>query len=318
MKKGALSRCLVIEDDGIKDKEDCDSKCSWIQARSDGTESEKLAEKYGLMPPIVHSYGKRPVFREWDEGRIYARINPVFIEQGHMRTAQLSIFMKNDLIITAADSEHVETLFTNAEKEFQGNSALRKKGCEGLFIWIIREIVNETYSQLESLGVKIDRAEVEITNNPEKNALPKLHTMRKDILVIRHLIWSLRSFSDALNRSQYLAKSTKKEGAEMHEETLHLMEISESYREMLSSLTDIYVSSLSYRTNEIMKVLTIIATIFIPLTFITGLYGMNFRPSAGPYSMPELNWYWGYPVVLILMLFIGIAMLMYFRKKGWM
>jgi len=92
----------------------------------------------------------------------------------------------------------------------------------------------------------------------------------------------------------------------------------ETYRELGSDLTDVYLSSISNRTNEIMRVLTVIATIFIPLTFIAGVYGMNFNPSASPWNMPELNWFWGYPFSLVLMMVVAFGQLIFFRRRGWL
>ncbi len=316
MKNGAETRCLKIGEEGVSEAQECGAGCSWLQVVSEDDVKEIL-ERNGLLPPIAHRYDKRPVFHEWDDSKIYVRTRPVFMDDGRMHSAGLSIYMKKGMLITVTDSEEVQRMLKEVEKELRGNKNIRKKGCEGLFMMLIRSMMDSIYEHLESLGVRIDRTEMKITSNPGENALPGLHAMRKDLMVIRRQIWSLRSFSDALSRSEQMGRGAQKEAMEIHEESLHLMEISESYREMLSSLTDIYVSSLSYRTNEIMKVLTIIATIFIPLTFITGLYGMNFNTHSSPYNMPELNWYWGYPATLLIMLIIGVIMLLYFRKERW-
>jgi len=218
------SRCLDIGEDALSEADNCDSKCSWMQINSDENAAAELLEEHGLLPPISHRYNWRPVFREWDDGKLYVRMRPVFMEKGRLRSANLTVLMKKGLVLTIAESDGVNAILKKIEKELRGSAKLRKKGCEGLFMMLVRIIVDSSYEYLESLGVKIDRTEMEITTNPGENVLTKLHNMRRDLMAIRRQIWSLRSFSDAMGRSEQMSKEAVEEAMEMHEESLHLME----------------------------------------------------------------------------------------------
>jgi len=141
-----------------------------------------------------------------------------------------------------------------------------------------------------------------------------IHKLRRDLIFLRKSVWPLREVISILQRgeSSLILESTNIYLRDVYDHTIQVMDTVETLRDIISGMLDIYLSSASNRMNEIMKMLTIIATIFIPLTFITGIYGMNFR------NIPEIKWVWGYPVVLLGMLIIGIVMVIYFKRKKWM
>jgi magnesium transporter len=150
--------------------------------------------------------------------------------------------------------------------------------------------------------------------------LNELHALKRNLLVLRKSTWPLRDMVNQLVRGEHdlFSEETRVYLRDVADHAALALDIVETYREMVSSLMDLYLSSVSHRMNEIMKVLTIIATIFIPLGFIAGLYGMNFDPSVSPVNMPELGWYWGYPVALLAMAAVAGGLLVFFRRRGWL
>ena len=156
--------------------------------------------------------------------------------------------------------------------------------------------------------------EEEISSDPTPDTMHSIHTLKKELIFLRKSVWPLREVINNLERGELslIHGSTGVYFRDVYDHTIQAIETVETFRDMASGMLDVYLSSVSNKMNEVMKVLTIIATIFIPLTFIAGLYGMNFK------YMPELEWHWGYPVILGLMLALGILMVVYFRRKRWL
>ena len=190
---------------------------------------------------------------------------------------------------------------------------MRKLGPDYLVHALLDAVVDHYFVVMESLGEWIEDLEEELVTRPTPATLHVLHHLKREMIFLRKSVWPLREVIAALERgeSPLIKKTTLVYLRDVYDHTIQVIDTVETYRDMLSGMLDIYLSSISNRMNEIMKVLTIIATIFIPLTFIVGLYGMNFK------YMPELGWPWGYPLVLILMLGVTVFMLFYFRRKKW-
>jgi magnesium transporter len=167
---------------------------------------------------------------------------------------------------------------------------------------------------LEKFGEKIEAVEEELVENPSAETTHTIHNLKRELLFLRKSVWPLRELINALLRgeSQLIHESTRIYLRDVYDHTIQVIDTVETYRDILSGMLDIYLSSVSNRMNEVMKVLTVIATIFIPLTFLAGIYGMNFR------FMPELEWQWSYPLVMIVMVMIGGFMIVYFRRKRWL
>jgi magnesium transporter len=166
---------------------------------------------------------------------------------------------------------------------------------------------------LEKLGETIEDIEDRLVTNPTSETLQTIHDLKREMIFLRKSVWPLREVISRLERSEspLINKSTFVYLRDVYDHTIQVMDAVETFRDMLSGMLDIYLSSVSNRMNEVMKVLTVIATIFIPLTFVAGIYGMNFR------YMPELEQAWSYPVVLVLMLVVALLMVVYFRRKKW-
>jgi magnesium transporter len=184
---------------------------------------------------------------------------------------------------------------------------------------LIDTVVDHLFPILESIGDHTEEIETSLLDSATSEDLNALHLVRRELLLIRKSTWPLRDMVNGLHRSEtaLVSDETRLYLRDVADHATVAVDIVETLREMVSSLMDLYLSSLSNRMNEVMKVLTIIATIFIPLSFIAGLYGMNFDPSASPFNMPELGWYWGYPVALVVMAAVAVGLLVFFRRRGW-
>lgn len=172
---------------------------------------------------------------------------------------------------------------------------------------------------MESLGEKIEALELTVFDDPSREALDEIHHLKRELVLLRRLLWPQRDMLNALIREDHpqIGGNTKLYLRDCYDHSVHALDLVESYREMASSLLEIYLSSLSNRMNDVMKLLTVIATVFIPLSFITGLYGMNFDRTVSPWNMPELGMRFGYPLLLLFMLVVVAGMLIYFRRKRW-
>jgi magnesium transporter len=187
-------------------------------------------------------------------------------------------------------------------------------GADYLAYTLLDSIVDNYFIILEKLGEKIEFLEEKLVTHPTSEILQVIHHLKREMIFLRKAVWPLREVISGLGRgeSSLIQESTKIYLRDVYDHTIQAIDTIETYRDMVSSMLDIYLSSVSYRLNAVMKVLTIIATIFMPLTFIAGIYGMNFK------FMPELEWRWGYPAIWLVVVLIGISMLIYFKRKKWL
>ncbi|MBD3266859.1 magnesium/cobalt transporter CorA, partial [bacterium] len=196
---------------------------------------------------------------------------------------------------------------------YRQTGRIRRLGADFLFYSLIDAIVDRYFPLLDRIGQKLEALEEEVSLNPTQDTLRKIHAYRRQLMMLRNVITPLREVTSGLLRSdtELINKKTINYLRDLHDHVIHVSETLQIHREILNGIMDLYFSSVSQRMNEIMKVLTIIATIFIPLSFLVGVYGMNFE------SMPELHWPWAYPVLWLFMLSVVSGMLFFFRKRGW-
>ncbi|NOT23361.1 MAG: magnesium/cobalt transporter CorA [Nitrospiraceae bacterium] len=194
-----------------------------------------------------------------------------------------------------------------------GKGRLRQSGADYLLYALVDAIVDQYFTVLEVLGEKIEALQDLVVSDPKPETLRQIHALKGQLLFLRRAVWPLREATNSLSRSDspFLREATRVFFRDVYDHVVQIVDTIETLREMVSASLDIYLSSISYRLNAVMKVLTIITTIFMPLTFIVGIYGMNFE------HMPELKWEWGYPLVLCVMVAIAIAMLGFFIRKRW-
>jgi len=200
------------------------------------------------------------------------------------------------------------------ERIRKGKGRVRKAGADYLAYALLDSIVDNYFVILEQLGEKIEDAEQELATDPDIATLQTIRVFKKEMIFLRKSIWPLREVVNSLERgeSPLINESTGIYLRDVYDHTIQIIDTVESYRDMLSGMLDVYLSIISNKMNEVMKVLTIFAAIFIPLTFVAGVYGMNFS------FMPELGWQWGYFAALLVMAIIGAALIVYFRRKRWL
>ncbi len=300
---------------------------TWIQIQ--GLHNvEKLSsvwdyfELHPLIQEDIVNISQRPKIEEYEDSvfivmrMITHRNNSETPER--LQTEQISIVLGKNYVLSFQDSD--DPVFDPIIKRLEmQNTRLRKLGSDYLAYALIDTIVDHYYQALDLIGETIEESEELIIEDPEEKYLQKIHAMRRDLIHFRKSVWSLRDGLNSLIRdeSPLISDEVKVFIRDVYDHLIQVIDIVETNREMVFGLYDMYMSGLSHRMNEVMKVLTIIATIFIPLTFIAGIYGMNFNPDASPWNMPELSWYYGYPASLVVMIVLTIIMIYYFRRKGW-
>jgi magnesium transporter len=190
---------------------------------------------------------------------------------------------------------------------------IRRLGADFLAYALVDAVVDHYYPVVEELTVALDDIEDEVMRRPSPELLARLHAIRRQLVVLRRIGWPQREAVIALRRdpSPFVTDEVRTFLRDTESHIAQIVELVDSSREMAASLMDIYLSTVSQRTNDVMKVLTILSSIFIPITFVAGVYGMNFE------AMPELHASWGYPVALAAMAVIAVAMIVYFRRRGW-
>lgn len=304
--------------------EDCSSyissdTISWIKVTGlDNIEMfEKLGEIFDIHPLVLEDIlntEQRPKIEDYDHYLFLVfKIFYYNEEENEIQSEQVSAVFSSKYLITF--HEKPGTVFKPIiERIKSGKGKIRKSGADYLAYALIDAAVDSYFNLLELIGEKIENVEDELILNPVPENLHTIHHLRREMIILRKSVWPLREVINLMERgdSSYIKKSTGIYLRDVYDHTIQIIETIESYRDMVSGMLDTYLSSVSNRMNEVMKVLTIIATIFIPLTFIAGVYGMNFH------HMPELSWSWMYPAGFwIIMACIVGVMVVYFKKKNW-
>jgi magnesium transporter len=278
---------------------------------------QKLGDKFGLHPLVqedIVNTGQRPKMEDYED-YLYIVLKMLYLNnKGDLIVAeQVSLVLGNNYVFSFQEREG-DVFAPIRERLRNAKGRIRQMGADYLAYALIDAIVDGYFVVLEKTGERIELIEQRVAIDPRPRTLQLIHQLKSDMVFLRKSIWPLREVLSGLqrNESSLIQGSTAVYLRDVYDHTIRVAESIESYREMVSGLLDIYLSSISNRMNEVMKVLTIIATIFIPLTFIAGIYGMNFK------YMPELNIAWAYPATLGVMAVIGLMMIFYFRKKNWL
>ena len=232
---------------------------------------------------------------------------------------QLSLFLGADFVVTFQESEgDCWDPLRNRIREGAGRA--RHQGPDFLVYCLIDAAIDAYFPLLEACGDDLDSIEESVVAQPGRESLDRLHHMKGELLALRRAIWPHREMLAALAREStpFVTDSTRLYLRDCHDHVIQIADLLETYRELTADLRDLYMSAVSNRINETMRVLTIIATIFIPITFIASIFGMNFDPGASPWNMPELRWRWGYPVALFAMALTAAGMGWYFYRRGWL
>ena len=232
---------------------------------------------------------------------------------------QMSLFLADRVVVTFQERPG-DPFDPIRDRIRRGLGSIRSQGADYLLYLLCDAVVDSLFPTLEKLGDDVEALEEVVIGSPSPETLREIRAVKRLLLEIRRAVWPARDAVNELLRedSGLIRPETRVFLRDCYDHTIQVMDMVETFREMASNLVDEYISAVSHRMNEIMKVLTIVATIFIPLTFLSGLYGMNFDPKASPYNMPELGWRYGYPVVLAAMAAAAGGMLLYFRRKKWL
>jgi magnesium transporter len=237
---------------------------------------------------------------------------------------QVSMFLGKHFLITLQEEAEFDVFEPVRARIRAGNGTIRKMGPDYLAYALLDSIVDYYYPVLEDVGAKIDLIEDNLVELPTTSPVGELHGHKRALAQIRRYIWPVRDLVNFLlhEESGLVTKATKVYLRDCYDHTVQLMDLVESYRDVLSGLMELYLSAVGIRTNEIMRVLTVISSIFIPLTFIAGVYGMNFAHEVDgkrlPWNMPELLHPYGYVACLVFMLGVAIFELVYFKRKRWL
>jgi magnesium transporter len=297
---------------------------TWIDVHGLGDELvvRELGEIFSLHPltleDVVH-VGQRPKTEEFDQHRFIVLRMVEVLDSGHLQTEQLAMFLGATFVVTFQEFPG-DPFDPIRERLRKGRGLLRRMGPDYLMYSLLDATIDHYFPVMERFGELLEELEDEVATNPRPATLRKIHRVKSELLMIRRAIWPVRDVVNALMRdeSELIKPDTRTHLRDCYDHAVQVMDMVETFRELSSGLLDIYMSSVANKTNDVMKVLTVVTTIFAPLTFIAGIYGMNFEPGAGPLSMPELKHPYGYVATIAVMILIALAMLRYFASLGWL
>jgi magnesium transporter len=286
-----------------------------------GVHDEKVIHEIGeifkIHPLVLEDIANtthRPKVEEHDDFLfIILKMSYFNMESREVVSEQVSLVVGKNYVISLQEKEG-DILEGLRERIRNNRGKIRKLGSDYLMYGIMDSIVDHYFSVLEHIGEEIEEIEEQLLISANQELLSKIYALKQELVYLRRSIWPMREVVSLLQRSDYdlISDDINVYLRDVYDHTVQVAETVETFRDMSSGMLDLYLSTVSNRMNEVMKVLTIFAAIFIPLTFIAGVYGMNFE------FMPELKWKFGYPVWWAIILILSIGMLIYFRKKRWM
>jgi magnesium transporter len=311
-------RAADIEAQDLMDRPSDGDRKLWINIEGlhDTALVQKIGERFGIhlltLEDIVNTQHRPKVDDHDNYLFIVLKMLHYNAATSHLTAEQLSLVLLDGCLLSFQEAEG-EVFNPVCERLQRGRGRIRNLGCDYLAYALIDAVVDHYFVILEQLGTEIENLEEALLLDPDAAVINRIHALKKEMIFLRKQVWPLRELIATLERnpSDLIQQKTAIFIRDVYDHTIQVIDTVESYRDLLSSLLDLYLSSVSFRMNEVMKVLTIIATIFIPITFVAGIYGMNFR------HMPELEWRWGYAAAWGLMAAITITMLYYFKRKKW-
>jgi magnesium transporter len=277
---------------------------------------EKMGAHFGIHPLVLEDIvntGQRTKAEEF-ENYIYIVLKMLVFDEtvDHIAAEQVSLILGSHFLISFQEKEGDVFDFVR-ERIRKARGRIRKSGCDYLAYALMDAVVDHYFVILEKLGDKIELIEDQLLEKPTPRILEDIHHLKREIIFFRKQVWPLREVINSLIKdpSELIQETTDIFLRDVYDHTIQVIDTVESFRDVLSGLSDLYLSTVSNRMNEVMKVLTIMATIFIPLTFIAGIYGMNFE------FMPELKWRWAYPGLWVVLILIFVSMIAWFKRKKW-
>jgi len=289
---------------------------TWIHAYGHASPEllKELGETFGLHPLALEDVlntGQRPKLEHYERQSFAVMSLPAWRGE-ELTTHQVSLFFGENYIISFYNGDRDP--FEPVRKRLRtSGSRMRSRGADYLFYALLDIIIDQGFPVLEGLGEWIEELEDELLGKPSRDTLAQIHQLKRDLLLLRRMLWPQREVINQLLREDqpFIQESTRPYLRDCYDHIIQIMDLFETYRDMGAGMMDVYLSSVSNRLNEVMRVLTVIATLFIPPTFLAGVYGMNFI------NMPELHWRYGYVLSWLIMVAMIGGMLVYFKRKKW-
>jgi magnesium transporter len=277
---------------------------------------ETLGQGFGLHPLVLEDIlntDQRPKVEIYDD-YLFIVVKMLLYDTEHegVRTEQVSFVLGKNFVISF--QEWHGDVFDGVRERLRSGRRIRFLGSDYLAYALVDAIVDSHFSILEKIGDEIEDLEDELLLDPSPESLNQIHRLRREMILLRKSVWPLRELVSELGREEtpIISRETAVFLRDVYDHCIQVIDTVETFRDLLGGMLDLYMSNVSNRMNEVMKVLTLIATIFIPLTFIAGVYGMNFE------YMPELAWRWAYPAVWVIMIGLGVGLAFFFKKKNWL
>jgi magnesium transporter len=278
---------------------------------------EKLGECFGLhrlvMEDIMNT-DQRPKMEDYGEYLYIVLKMLASGKNGEIVTEQVSLVLGENFVLSFQEGVEGDVFNLIRDHLRTGKGRIRKMKADYLAYALLDAVVDNYFVILEKFGDKIESIETELIKSPKQATVQRIYQLKREMIFLHNAVWPLREVMNAVGKreSPLIQDSITPYLRDVYDHVIHVIDSVDIYREMLSGMLDLYLSSVSNRLNEVMKVLTVISLIFMPLTFIAGVYGMNFK------YMPELEWHYGYFFSLFLMLGISVLMLFYFKRKKWL
>lgn len=305
-----------------------DGATLWIELDGigDGTHLNQLAARFNLHPLAIedaHHTRQRPKVEPYD-GHIFVILQMVYLDPSNeLCIEQVSLFIGTNFVLTVQEEPLRDTFNSVRERIRHARGLIRKSGSDHLAYALIDSIIDNHFPILERIGDHLEELDRVVISEPSPDHIHHLHGCKQTLSQLRRFVWPERDVINALlhDESGLIRRETKVFLRDCYDHTVQIMDLIEAYRDSATSLMELYLSSVGIRTNEIMRVLTVISAIFSPLTFLAGIWGMNFQKESDglalPFNMPELHWRYGYLSSLGVMALIAVAQVFYFKKKKW-
>lgn len=291
-----------------------------IEGLGDASVIQELGRLFHLhalaLEDVVHVHQRAKTESYGDHYFIVARM-PLENQPGE--SEQISFFFGANFVLTFQEQPGGDCLNAVRARIRSGWGRSRATRPDYLVYALLDTIVDHYFPLVEDCGARLDELEEPTTLTDLDAVMTRVHGVKRTLLSVRRVMWPLRDAINALMRdaTALISDETRLYLRDVHDHTIQIIDLVENYRDIAAGITEVHLARVNQRTSEVMKVLTVIATLFMPLTFLVGVYGMNFDVTASPWNMPELGWYWGYPAVLLVMAVLSIGMVLFFRRKGW-
>lgn len=298
----------------------------WVDVEGVGNAQliQEIGSGFGLHPlaleDVLHVHQRAKVEEYADILYIVVRMHLGETDQ-KLETEQVSLFLGPGWVITFQDqADDGDSFDTTRTRLREGRGRIRHMGADYLVYSLIDSLIDDYFPVVEQYAAQLDEFEEVLIAHPRRSPMQRLHAMRSNLRELRRILWPHREAINALmrDRCHLIQPETQIFLRDCYDHLVQLIDVTESLRESCTDLRELHLSELSQRSNDVMQVLTVIAVMFMPMTFVAGLYGMNFDPGASPLNMPELRWYFGYPFALGLMGMLEMGLLYFLWRRGWL